>query len=179
MVACGTRTLLGVTFGPFGTGETSYASDLFGCLRPGMVLLADRMFAVKDLVTQIAATSADLLIRCKNSRRLPRLATLDDGSWTSFLGGVPIRVIDAAITVPNKTNDCPRGPGDHRGREDSLKNRAEPARQITLQQRRQIPGSDPLSMTYSRKVTPALLGSSAMRISAWSIRLRWTSGPCG
>ncbi|MER6515225.1 IS4 family transposase [Nonomuraea sp. NPDC001636] len=99
VVVCGTRTLLGVTFGPVKTGETSYAPSLFGALRPGMVLLGDRNFAVKDLVTAIAVTGADLLIRCKNSRALPRLATLTDGSWTSVLGGVPIRVIDAHITV--------------------------------------------------------------------------------
>jgi hypothetical protein len=91
VVVCGTRALLGVTFGPLRTGETSYAPDLFGCLRAGMLLLADRNFAVEALVTQIAATSADLLIRCKNSRVLPRLATLGDGSWTSILGGAAIR----------------------------------------------------------------------------------------
>lgn len=99
VVSCGTRTLMGVTFGPLKKGETRYAPDLFGCLRPGMVLLADRNFAVKDLVTQIAATGGDLLIRCKNSRPLPRLTTLPDGSWTSVLGGVPIRVVDAQITA--------------------------------------------------------------------------------
>jgi hypothetical protein len=99
VVVCGSRTLLGVTFGPFKKGETRYAPDLFGCLRPGMVLLADRNFAVKDLLTQIAETGADMLIRCKNGRALPRLATLADGSWTSVLGGVSIRVIDAQITV--------------------------------------------------------------------------------
>jgi hypothetical protein len=99
VVACGTRTVLGVTFGPFKTGETSYAPRLFGCLRPGMVLLADRMFAVKGLVTQISVTGADLLIRCKNNRSLPRLETLPDGSWRSVLGGVAVRVVDAEITV--------------------------------------------------------------------------------
>lgn len=99
VVSCGTRALMGVTFGPLCKGETRYAPDLFGCLRPGMVLLADRNFAVKDLVAQIAATGGDLLIRCKNNRLLPRLMTLPDGSWTAMLGGVPIRVIDAQITA--------------------------------------------------------------------------------
>ncbi|MCT9935412.1 IS4 family transposase, partial [Planotetraspora sp. A-T 1434] len=99
VVACGTRTLLAATFGPFGKGETSYAPALLGCLRTGILLLADRNFAVKDLVTQIAGTGADLLIRCKNGRSLPRLTTLPDGSWTSVLGGVAVRVIDASITV--------------------------------------------------------------------------------
>ena len=63
----GTRALMGVTFGPLKKGKTRYAPDLFGCLRPGMVLLADRNFAVKDLVTEIAETGGDLLIRCRNS----------------------------------------------------------------------------------------------------------------
>lgn len=99
VVACGSRTVLGAVFGPFRMGETSLAPGVFGCLRPGMVLLADRNFAVRDLVTQIAATGADLLIRCKNNRSLPRLATLPDRSWTSTLGGVQVRVIDAEIAL--------------------------------------------------------------------------------
>jgi len=81
VVACGTRALLAVRFGPSRSGETSYAPEVFGCLRPGMVLLGDRNFAVRDLVTAIAATGADLLIRCKNSRSMPRLTTLPDGSF--------------------------------------------------------------------------------------------------
>jgi hypothetical protein len=99
VVACGTRTLLGATFGPVTVGETTYAPHVFGCLRPGMVLLADRNFAVRDLAARIAETGADLLIRCKSNRILPRLRPLPDGSWTSVLGGVTIRVIDAEITV--------------------------------------------------------------------------------
>jgi transposase IS4-like protein/DDE family transposase len=99
VVACGTRTLLGVTFGPLTVGETSYAPGLSGCLRPSMVLLGDRNFAVAGLVPQIVATGADLLIRCKSNRVLPRLRDLPDRSWISLLGGVPVRVIDAQITV--------------------------------------------------------------------------------
>ena len=44
-------------------------------------------------------TGADLLIRCKSTRPLPRLETLTDRSWRSVLGGVPIRVIDAQVAV--------------------------------------------------------------------------------
>lgn len=99
VVACGTRTLLAVRFGPFKSGECTYAPQVFGCLRSGMVLLGDRMFAVRALVTAIAETGADLLIRCKNNRSLPRLDTLADGSFISILGGVTVRVIDAEITV--------------------------------------------------------------------------------
>lgn len=102
VVACGTRTLMGATFGRFSTGETTYAPELLGCLKAGMLLLADRNFAVKALVVAIAGprgTGADLLIRCKSNRPLPRLETLADRSWRSVLGGVPIRVIDAHITA--------------------------------------------------------------------------------
>lgn len=99
VVGCGTRALMGATFGPLKKGETRYAPDLFGCLRPGMLLLADRNFAVKDLLVQIAATGSDVLVRCKENRRLPRLTALPDGSWTSLLGGVPVRVINAQITA--------------------------------------------------------------------------------
>ena len=102
VVACGTRTVLGATFGRFATGETTYAPELFSCLKAGTLLLADRNFAVKALVTAIAGpdgSGAHLLIRCKSNRPLPRLETLADRSWRSVLGGVPIRVIDAQIAV--------------------------------------------------------------------------------
>jgi hypothetical protein len=99
VVACGTRTVIDAVFGPIGIGETSYAPRLFGCLRPGMLLLADRNFAVRELVALVTATGADLLIRCKNTRRLPHLGHLPDGSWRSRLGPVPLRVIDADIVV--------------------------------------------------------------------------------
>jgi Insertion element 4 transposase N-terminal/Transposase DDE domain len=102
VVACGTRALLGVTFGPFSKGETSYAPEVLGCLRAGMLLLADRNFAVAKLVSAIAGAGgrgADVLIRCKSTRVLPRLAPLPDGSWVSVLGGVRVRVIDAQITL--------------------------------------------------------------------------------
>jgi hypothetical protein len=64
-----------------------------------MLLLADRNFAVRDLIAQIAADGADLLIRCKNNRMLPQIGRLPDGSWLSMIGPVRIRVIDAEIVV--------------------------------------------------------------------------------
>jgi hypothetical protein len=99
VVACGTRTVIDVVFGPYRIGETSYAPDVLRCLRPGMLLLADRNFAVTALAAQIHTTGAGLLIRAKNSRRLPRIGSLTDGSWLSMIGTVPIRVIDADIVV--------------------------------------------------------------------------------
>lgn len=99
VVACGTRTIMDTAFGSWRVGETSMAPRLFGCLRPGMLLLADRNFAVADLITRICSTGADLLIRAKNGRVLPAITRLPDGSWLSRLGGVEVRVIDAEITA--------------------------------------------------------------------------------
>jgi hypothetical protein len=99
VVACGTRTVIDAVFGPIAVGETTQTPRLLTCLRPGMLLLADRNFAVADLVNGIAATGADLLIRCKNGRPLPDLAVLPDGSRLSRLGGIAVRVLDAEITV--------------------------------------------------------------------------------
>ena len=99
VVACGSRTIIDAVFGPISIGETSYAPRLFGCLRPGMLLLADRNFAVRDLIKQINTTGADLLIRCKNNRHLPAVRRCPDGSWLTVLDTVTIRVIDAAIRV--------------------------------------------------------------------------------
>jgi hypothetical protein len=99
LVACGTRALLAVTFGPTTVGETGYATDLVPALHPGMVLLGDRNFAAADLIGAIAGTGADLLIRVKTGRRLPVCARCGDGSWLSRLGGVEVRVICCQITL--------------------------------------------------------------------------------
>lgn len=99
VVACGTRTIIDIAFASWRVGETSMAPRLLGCLRPGMLLLGDRNFAVAELITRIASAGADLLIRAKSSRALPVLARLPDGSWLSRLGGIEVRVIDAEITA--------------------------------------------------------------------------------
>lgn len=99
VVACGTRTVIDVAFASWRVGETRMAPGLTTCLRPGMLLLGDRNFAVADLIGRIAATGADLLIRAKSGRVLPAIAHLPDGSWFSVLGGVRVRVIDAEITA--------------------------------------------------------------------------------
>lgn len=112
VVACGSRTLINAVFGPIGVGEIRYAPRLFACLRPGMLLLADRNFAVKDLAEQIHARGADLLIRCKANRNLPAIRRCPDGSWLTRLGTVTVRVIDAEITV--STGGKPHRTGRYR-----------------------------------------------------------------
>ena len=99
VVACGTRTVCDAVFGTAMVGETRYAPRLFGCLREGMLLLADRNFPSADLITQVAATKADLLFRCRDDRRYPAVARLTDGSWLAPVGGIVARVITATITV--------------------------------------------------------------------------------
>ncbi|MGY4103968.1 IS4 family transposase [Nocardia sp. R16R-3T] len=99
VVACGTRTVIDAVFGTYGVGELAYAPTLFPCLREGMLLLADRGFGYAEPVSAIAATKADLLIRCKNNLALPALEYLPDGTWLTSMGSVVVRVIDAEITV--------------------------------------------------------------------------------
>ncbi|MFC9695114.1 IS4 family transposase [Kribbella sp. NPDC056951] len=97
VVACGTRTIIGVVFGSCDAGETTYAARLTGCLRPGMLLLADRNFAVTDLFEAITGAGAGLLIRCKNNRRLKPIQRCSDGTWLTRVGALTLRVIEAEI----------------------------------------------------------------------------------
>jgi hypothetical protein len=78
-----------------------------------MLLLADRNFGCGSLARKIAAAEADFLVRVKigyGAPGLPVLRRLPDGSWLSLLGGVPVRVIDAAWTVTTAagrlTSEC-------------------------------------------------------------------------
>jgi hypothetical protein len=99
LVSCGTRTVLDAVFGPTADGETTYAPRLLRSLRAGMIVLLDRNFAVAALVAQIVGTGAQVLVRVKNGRALPVLRRHHDGSYTSMLGTVAVRVIDCEITI--------------------------------------------------------------------------------
>ncbi len=102
LVSCGTRTVIDAVFRPVSAGETTCAPLLLGSLRAGMILLADRNFAAGFLAAQIAAARADFLIRVRTGNGSPKLPVLHrcpDGSWLSRFGGVPVRVIDAEVTI--------------------------------------------------------------------------------
>jgi hypothetical protein len=99
LLACGTRTVIDAVFGPTTSGETTYTRQLLPSLRPGMILLGDRNFGAADLIAQIAATGADVLIRLKNGRTMPILARYPDGSYLSMLGQLRVRVIECEITI--------------------------------------------------------------------------------
>lgn len=102
LVACGTRTIVDAVFGPYSTGETRYAGQLLASLGEGMLLLADRNFAIGKLFAAVTARGAHAVIRCKTScsgPKLPVLRRLADGSWLSRFGGIHVRVIDAHIAA--------------------------------------------------------------------------------
>jgi hypothetical protein len=99
LLTCGTRSVIDAVFDPITTGELDQARVLARNLHAGMLLLADRNYAAAKLVETLAATGADLLIRCKNGRRLPVITRHRDGSWLSTIGTLRVRVIDAQITV--------------------------------------------------------------------------------
>lgn len=109
VVACGTRTVIDAVFGSYGVGETTYAPTLLGCLNNDMLLLADRNFAVTALIEQVATADAQVLIRCKDGRKLPPIKRLGDHSWLARMGSVTVRVIDATIVVHLGTGTTRRG----------------------------------------------------------------------
>lgn len=102
IVACGTRSVIEAVFGTDAVGELTYARDLTGALRRGMLLLADRNFATTAFTGAVAAAGADFLIRAKTgprALRLPVQQRLADGSFLSHIAGRTVRVIEATITA--------------------------------------------------------------------------------
>jgi len=95
----GTRALLGAAFGSAATGELDWARQLLRLLDETMLVLMDRGFDAGDFLAEVAATGAQFLVRLNASRRPPVLRDLPDGSFTSVIGGVKIRVIAAEVTV--------------------------------------------------------------------------------
>ena len=93
----GTRGLLGAAFGPSAPGERAYAMRLVPLLGPGMLLLTDRGFDGDDLLKAVIGTGAQVLARCKSSRRPPVMAVLPDGSYLSRIAGCEVRVIEARV----------------------------------------------------------------------------------
>src|SRR5262249_35047085 len=57
-----------------------------------------------DLITALAATGTEILVRLKTSRIMPVLARYPDGSYLSLLGAVKVRVIDAEIAITTNTS---------------------------------------------------------------------------
>jgi hypothetical protein len=124
LVACGTRSLIDVVFGPTSNGETTMCDRLVASLHAGMLVLCDRNLTTNTLTRRIAATDAQLLGRCKANRKLPVLRRLHDGSYLSVMGGVTVRVIHAEITVATSAG---RATGSYRLATTLLEPRSWPA----------------------------------------------------
>jgi len=77
-----------------------------------MIVLADRNFTAGALAAQIFHTQAEFLIRVRTDRTGPKLPALRrhrDGTFSSRFGGVPVRVIDAQITIATKAGRVTSG----------------------------------------------------------------------
>jgi hypothetical protein len=72
---------------------------LLPLLGTDMLLLTDRGFDGNDLLAAVVGTGAQVLARCKASRRPPVLARLSDGSYLTRIAGLRLRVIEAQVTV--------------------------------------------------------------------------------
>ena len=104
---CGTHAIFAAALGPLAVHETELARRLFGRLRAGMLLIADRGFTGFGLWRAAAATGADLLWRVRNSAVLPVAEQLADGSYLSHIyaardkhrhaGPITVRVVEYTL----------------------------------------------------------------------------------
>jgi hypothetical protein len=99
LVETGTRALLGAAFGSTATSELDWARQLLHLLDNSMLVLMDRGFDAGDFLAEVTGTGAQFLVRLNASRRPPVLRYLPDGSLTSVIGGVKVRIIAAEVTV--------------------------------------------------------------------------------
>ena len=100
LVETGTRGLIGAVLGSRADrDEATLARRLLPLLHPGMVVLLDRAFDAAAFLIELNQTGARFLVRTKSTRRPPVLTHLPDGSFLSDLGGLPVRIIDAELTV--------------------------------------------------------------------------------
>ena len=107
LAECGTRALIGATFGGYRAGEQTLAARLAPSMRAGMLVLADRNFPAAGLWLQASAQGAELLWRVKAKIfRLPVRQVLPDGTYLSELATgrqrrpqITVRVIDYTVTT--------------------------------------------------------------------------------
>src|SRR5256886_4495580 len=106
----GTRGLLGAALGSAADrDEATVARRLLPLLQPGMLVLLDRAFDANAFLREVAATGALLLARAKSTRHPAVLGHLPDGSYLSDLGGLPVRIIEASVTVTGADGSRVRG----------------------------------------------------------------------
>jgi hypothetical protein len=124
----------------------------------------DRGFDAGDFLADVAGTGAQFLVRLNASRKPPVLRCLPDGSFTSVIGGVQVRIIAAQVTVT--CHDGTVYGGWYRLATSLLDHRAFPAsRLMALYQALRIaitdaiqaaaPGTDPDRASYQAAVDTA------------------------
>jgi hypothetical protein len=100
LIETGTRGMIGAVLGSAADrDEAALAGRLLPLLHPGMVVLLDRAFDAAAFLNELNKTGARFLVRSRSTRRPPVLTQLPDGSFLSDLHGLPVRIIDAELTV--------------------------------------------------------------------------------
>lgn len=123
LVECGTHAVIDAVFdGVAKASEVALAPRLIPSLRPGMLLLADRIFLSYQLWARALTSGADLLWRAKSSAYFVPTQILPDGSYLALMpthkeikrlghirwrhnrndpprDGHPIRVIEFTVTT--------------------------------------------------------------------------------
>ena len=121
----GTRALIGAVFGATADGELTWARKLLHLLDETMLVLMDRGFDAAEFLAQVAAARAQFLVRLNANRHPPVFSRLPDGSFTSLIGGVKVRIIEASVTVT--CHDGTRYGGTYRLATTLLDHRVYPA----------------------------------------------------
>jgi hypothetical protein len=80
---CGPRAIFALRMGPYRSHESSLAQELIGELKPGMLCLADRLYANFSLWQKAAESGAALLWRTRSNAKLSVEQVLSDGSYLS------------------------------------------------------------------------------------------------
>src|SRR3954464_13419962 len=100
LIETGTRGMLGAVLGSVADrDEASLARRLLPLLHPNMVVWLARAFDPTAFLNDLNKTGARFLVRAKSTRRPPVLSHLPDGSYLSDLHGLPVRIIDAELSV--------------------------------------------------------------------------------
>ena len=102
LVACGTRTVIDAVSAPSATARPPAPRPCSPACTPGWSCSPTGTSARASWPLRSPKTRADFLIRVRtgtSAPKLPVLRRLPDGTWMSAFGGVPVRVIDAEITV--------------------------------------------------------------------------------
>jgi hypothetical protein len=91
LAECGTHAFLAAEVDAYSVGESTLAGRLYPRLRPDELLTADRNFYSFDAWASAVRTGAALLWRAPTQLRLPVVAVLADGTYTSVLINPTIR----------------------------------------------------------------------------------------